>query len=94
MPIEPPEIPPATPGQPTEPPQESPPGVLARKSRPHYANPVNHHNRRNCRARCRRSYRYADPTAPAPQSRHRSGCRMNASPERAMNNDACNPLRK
>jgi hypothetical protein len=26
MPIEPPEIPPATPGQPTEPPQESPPG--------------------------------------------------------------------
>jgi hypothetical protein len=26
MPIEPPEIPPATPGNPTEPPQESPPG--------------------------------------------------------------------
>jgi hypothetical protein len=26
MPIEPPEIPPATPGQPTEPPQEEPPG--------------------------------------------------------------------
>ena len=26
MPIEPPEIPPATPGQPTEPPRESPPG--------------------------------------------------------------------
>jgi hypothetical protein len=26
MPIEPPEIPPATPGQPTEPPQEDPPG--------------------------------------------------------------------
>jgi hypothetical protein len=36
MPIEPPEIPPATPGQPTEPPQESPPG----RPRPEVPPPV------------------------------------------------------
>jgi hypothetical protein len=39
MPIEPPEIPPATPGNPTEPPQEEPPG----NPRPEIPPPVREH---------------------------------------------------
>ena len=80
MPIEPPEIPPATPGQPTEPPPENPPG----NPRPEVPPPLREPGRTTTAAGIagQDAGRVPDTRAERPehsQSRHRSGeDRMNA----------------
>lgn len=97
MPIEPPEIPPATPGQPTEPPQEDPPGNPRPEVPPPMREPGEPPQPQELPGNAPEELpvRSPDgPRAPFPEtdlkSRMSQDCK--ATPEWAMNNLGCNPL--
>ena len=95
MPIEPPEIPPATPGQPTEPPPENPPGNPRPEVPPPLREPGQPPQPQELPGKTPDELPIRGPNGPQhSQSRHQSEDRMKAPPERAMNNDPCNPLRR
>ena len=95
MTIEPPEIPPATPGQPTEPPLESPPG----NPRPEMPAPIHEPGQpsqpQELPGKTPDELPTRGPNGPhTPNPATDWAGSERSSSERAMNNDACNPLRQ
>ena len=94
MPIEPPEIPPATPGQPTEPPSENPPGNPRPEVPPPLREPGQPPQPQELPGKTPDELSIRGPNGPrTPNPDTDTRARMTAPAERTMNNAACNPLR-
>jgi len=90
MGIEPIEDPPIKPGQPTEPPQESPPGSPRPEVPPPLREPGESPQPQELPGKMPDELPIRGPNGP----RTPNPATDRGPPERAMNNDACNPLRE
>jgi outer membrane biosynthesis protein TonB len=92
MPIDPPEIPPATPGQPTEPPPENPPGNPRPEVPPPFREPGQPPQPQELSGKMPDELPIRGPNSPRTPNPATDRVPDEHPPERAMNNDACNPL--